>query len=102
MNILGLHNDPETWPNPEKFDPYRHLDEDGGFVSSNKMLPFGLGYRVCIGETLARREIFILFVKLLQNFSVTADLKTLPTLDYGYNNLIHSPLPYMVTLSPRP
>ena len=101
VNVLGIQHDPDTWPDPDKFDPFRHVDENGQFIFSNKILIFGMGYRACLGENLARRKIFSVFVKLLQAFHITADSKRLPTLDYGYNNFTHAPLPYKVILSPR-
>ena len=98
---MGIQHDPDTWPDPDKFDPYRHIDENGQFIFSNKILIFGLGYRACLGENLARRELLIVFVKLLQAFHITTDPKKLPSLDHGHNNLTHTPLTYNVILSSR-
>ena len=84
-----------------KFDPYRHIDENGKFIQDTNMVSFGAGIRICLGEVIARKELFMTFVKLLQSFRVTADLKNLPSLDEGYNNFMHSPLPYKVTLKER-
>ena len=101
INLLGIHTDPATWLDPEKFDPYRHIDKDGEFIASQKIMPFRMGYRLCPGENLARKEVFIIFAKLLQTFRLTAKLESLPRLDVGCNNLIHSPHPFTVRLKPR-
>jgi cytochrome P450 len=37
-----------------------------------QLIPFGLGKRQCLGEPLARAELFMLFVTLLQKFTFSA------------------------------
>lgn len=39
------------------------------YVGSEFIAPFGLGKRACLGEGLARMELFIVLTGLLQNFS---------------------------------
>ncbi|XP_049822544.1 cytochrome P450 6k1-like isoform X2 [Aethina tumida] len=48
--IDGLHNDPEYFPEPEKFDPERFADGSKHLVAACKYLPFGNGPRNCIGD----------------------------------------------------
>ena len=43
QNIYGVHNDPDVWENPELFNVERHLNEEGKFVKSNFVIPFGVG-----------------------------------------------------------
>ena len=61
---------PVDWPDPEKFLPERHLDEDGKFVKSNRVIPFSIGARNCLGENLARAEVFLILVTILQKFEI--------------------------------
>ena len=44
----------------------RFLDSSGKFFRPEYFVPFGHGRRVCLGEPLARAELFIFFVTLVQ------------------------------------
>ncbi|KAL7991087.1 hypothetical protein Chor_014517 [Crotalus horridus] len=61
--------DPEQWETPEEFNPNHFLDKDGKFIEREEFLSFGIGQRACVGELLARIEIFIVLTSLLRAFS---------------------------------
>jgi cytochrome P450 len=48
--IIGLHRDPNYYPDPERFDPERFSDDDKHNINQLTYLPFGIGPRSCIGE----------------------------------------------------
>ncbi|KAK9401387.1 cytochrome P450 2D6-like [Crotalus adamanteus] len=60
--------DPKRWETPEQFNPYHFLDKDGHFVPREEFLPFGAGPRVCLGEQMARMELFLFLTILLRSF----------------------------------
>ncbi|XP_054350327.1 cytochrome P450 2W1 [Pongo pygmaeus] len=60
--------DETQWQTPGQFNPGHFLDTDGHFVKREAFLPFSAGRRVCVGERLARTELFLLFAGLLQKY----------------------------------
>ena len=69
-NLWSLHHDPEIWNDPNAFRPERFLDEGGNFLppKADRFLPFSAGRRVCLGESLARIELFLVLASLLHSF----------------------------------
>jgi cytochrome P450 len=66
--------DPAYWIEPDKFDPKRFLDEQTGQFKREKnpaMMPFGAGKRACIGESIARSQLFLIFTSLMQKFELS-------------------------------
>jgi len=65
-NLSFITNDPAYFDNPELFRPERWIGQDGKYVKSDRLIPFSVGKRYCMGEILARNEIFLFTVNLLQ------------------------------------
>lgn len=55
------------------FRPERHLEADGKIIKHDALIPFATGKRACIGEVLARNELFLWIVSLFQNFTIVPD-----------------------------
>lgn len=49
LPIIGLHMDPEYFPNPNKFNPDRFSDVNKAKIVPGSFMPFGSGPRNCIG-----------------------------------------------------
>uniref|UniRef100_A0AAZ3NMB3 Steroid 21-hydroxylase n=1 Tax=Oncorhynchus tshawytscha TaxID=74940 RepID=A0AAZ3NMB3_ONCTS len=102
VNMWAIHHDPEHWDQPEDFRPERFLDDKGQRFTPSCFMPFGAGPRVCVGESLARLELFLFVSGLLQRFSFSpAPGVPLPDLE-GRLGVVLQPLKYTLTVTPRP
>jgi cytochrome P450 len=65
------HRHPRYFPEPEKFEPERWLQE----LNLPKMayFPFGGGPRICVGSSFAMMEATLGLATIIQNFRLTAE-----------------------------
>jgi cytochrome P450 family 138 len=70
VRIADLHEDPEIFPHPERFDPYRFC---GTKPPSSAWLPFGGGARRCIGADFAVAEMDVVLRAVLRDFRIQTD-----------------------------
>merc|ERR1712156_1002237 len=58
--LYYILRDPDYWSEPNVFKPERFLTPDGSqVIKEERFIPFGIGKRYCLGETLARADLFI-------------------------------------------
>ena len=77
VNHWALHHDPGAWEDPERFIPERYLDEYGHMgPKPTNWLPFSAGKRVCLGESVAKPELHLVFACLMQRFTWRAQSGT--------------------------
>ncbi|KAL1764302.1 cytochrome P450 2D20-like, partial [Sigmodon hispidus] len=93
-NLSSVLKDETVWEKPLHFHPEHFLDAQGHFVKHEAFMPFSAGRRACLGEPLARMELFLFFTCLLQRFSFSVpDGQPRPS-DYGFFTLPATPVPY--------
>nr|O42430.1 RecName: Full=Cytochrome P450 1A1; AltName: Full=CYPIA1 [Limanda limanda]CAA04953.1 CYP1A [Limanda limanda] len=69
INQWQINHDPEMWKDPSSFNPDRFLSADGSEVNKldgEKVMAFGMGKRRCIGEVIARNEVYLFLAILIQ------------------------------------
>jgi cytochrome P450 family 135 len=76
VSIYLVHNDEETYPDPEQFKPERFLD---GTPEGAAWIPFGGGVRRCIGARFAELEMKVVLTQVL----ATAKLRAVGRSDEG-------------------
>ncbi|RXN08410.1 steroid 17-alpha-hydroxylase 17,20 lyase-like protein [Labeo rohita] len=123
VNMWAIHHDPKYWDEPDQFRPdvcetlfscslfikraslvnftERFLDSSGKRATPGSFLPFGAGPRICVGESLARIELFLFASRLLQRFHFSVPPgASLPDLK-GRLGVVLQPLRYSVRVTPR-
>lgn len=68
LSIYALHQDPQYYPDPQKFDPDRFAPELVKQRPKLAYMPFGAGPRMCIGNHFAMMEMQLILAMLVQRF----------------------------------
>ncbi|XP_053418790.1 cytochrome P450 2U1 isoform X3 [Nycticebus coucang] len=100
-NLWSVHRDPAIWEKPEDFYPNRFLDDQGQLIKKETFIPFGIGKRVCMGEQLAKMELFLMFVSLMQSFTFALPKNSEKPILTGRFGLTLAPHPFNIIISKR-
>ncbi|XP_060132853.1 cytochrome P450 2J2 isoform X2 [Zootoca vivipara] len=93
-NLTSVLFEKDEWETPNEFNP-GHFLENGQFKKKEAFLPFSAGKRACLGEQLARTELFLFFTALMQKFTFQAPKNETLSREYRMG-LALSPLPYRI------
>ncbi|WQF85698.1 Putative cytochrome P450 [Colletotrichum destructivum] len=91
LNAWACNMDSEVWSDPEVFRPERWLEQPDA-----PLFTYGVGYRMCAGSLLANRELYLVYMRLLNSFKVEK-----------YDDVDHHPVsgnadPTSLVAMPRP
>uniref|UniRef100_A0A8C5WMA6 Cytochrome P450 n=1 Tax=Leptobrachium leishanense TaxID=445787 RepID=A0A8C5WMA6_9ANUR len=100
--LCSVLRDPTQFATPFKFNPNHFLDEHGQFKKSDAFMPFSTGKRICLGEGLARMELFLFLTTLLQTFKLSSRTQfTEEDIAPKTNGFANYPTPYQLSFIPR-
>ncbi|KAG9313212.1 cytochrome P450 [Chiua virens] len=105
--VIGSHwaisRDPVAFPDPDTFNPQRWLTEDGAIRTDTQFYMFGFGRRVCPGQHVADRSLFITLALLLWSFRISqrpeAPIDT--SVSGGGDLIVFHPKPFEAEFVPR-
>ena len=89
-NIYAAHHDPQVWGDADNFRPERWIDRDGKLKKFDQLVAFSAGKRSCIGEPIARMQLWLFITAIFRRFDVKPAGK------------LPSPDGFGVTLAPFP
>eukprot|EP00096_Caligus_rogercresseyi_P011673 TRINITY_DN467_c0_g1_i1.p1 TRINITY_DN467_c0_g1~~TRINITY_DN467_c0_g1_i1.p1 ORF type:complete len:482 (-),score=56.32 TRINITY_DN467_c0_g1_i1:199-1644(-) len=97
-NLRKFHFDPNVFEDPETFKPTRFYNKklDPQFV------PFGFGKRVCMGISMAKKELYYFFIMFIQRYRLSpSSVHGLPDPKNIQVGLTACPRPFYVNMSKR-
>ncbi|ELW72378.1 Cytochrome P450 2B4 [Tupaia chinensis] len=68
--MSSVFHDPCHFEKLDTFFPGHFLDAESNFKKQEDFIPFSMGKRFCLGESLARSQLFLFFTTMLQKFSL--------------------------------
>jgi 3-hydroxyphenylacetate 6-hydroxylase len=98
-NTWACNMDPELYENPQEFRPERFLEHP-----QTPHFSYGYGSRMCAGNLLGNRELYLLFMRLISSFKIESPEE----IDVNPLTGVHDPRalgvvpqPYKVVFKPR-
>ncbi|MGD0505149.1 MAG: cytochrome P450 [Steroidobacteraceae bacterium] len=93
-----IHRHPAHWADPERFDPHRFNEAANAARNRFAYIPFGVGPRHCIGESLAMYELATHLAVMSRHFRLTPLSDQEPHVEARINYRLRSDLKMNVEL----
>jgi cytochrome P450 family 2 subfamily J len=101
-NLDSVLHDKALWgEDVMTFKPERFLDANGKVQDREELIPFGIGRRLCLGDAMAKMELFLFATNLVQRFHFVPKDKRPPNCNDYVAGLACAPVPYEVRLVER-
>ena len=82
--LQRIMRDPSHFKDPDIFIPERFIDAQGTFRSDDRVIPFSVGKRQCLGQSLAEMEYFLFFTMFMKKLDMNpVPGEELPSYDIG-------------------
>ena len=94
---MNVHHDPKYFHNPQEFNPSRFLDANNEFHPDERVIPFALGKRYCLGQSLAEKSLFLFLTGILSKF----DINPVPNQPLPSYHMRDTPTATIVRAPPR-
>ncbi|XDV43801.1 hypothetical protein PO909_012206 [Leuciscus waleckii] len=102
INQWSVNHDPQKWNDPHIFNPSRFLDASGALDKdlTNSVMIFSIGKRRCIGDQIAKVEVFLFSAILLHQCWFEKNPSQDLSMDCSYG-LTLKPLQYTISAKLR-
>merc|ERR1711892_179224 len=98
-NFYYMMTSSSFWEEPLTFNPERFIKEGQLQTDFPQMMPFSVGRRVCMGDSLAKNELSIFFTSLVQRLRFAAPLHNkLPSMNEFRTGVTTIPDDYFVNI----
>jgi len=99
-NAFAINRDPQRYSSPEEFNPERFLNEEEKKVG-HPHYTFGVGTRMCVGNLLADREMYMGIGGLIDHFEIQPENNS-SSANYDTNPRTACANPLSLASIPRP
>ncbi|KAH9489492.1 Cytochrome P450 2C3 [Bulinus truncatus] len=101
-NLDSVLHDEKIWGHDVmSFRPERFIDHDGQLKNYDELIPFSVGRRACLGESMAQTELFLYLANMVQKFEfLPVDPDKPPSVKYTVGLLV-TPGAYEVKIVSR-
>lgn len=101
-NVWSVGRDPQYFPEPERFNPSRWINDKGQLKEDMKSYSFGFGRRVCPGQHMAAASVFLNTALFQWTFNIRPHPDGPKIDEWAFTESANThPLPFRVLFEPR-